>query len=50
MTSTPTTTKLGPDQARLKDLMRSLAEATSTEAPIQCALSTTRRVMSTLYS
>ena len=34
MTSTPTTTKLGPDQARLKDLMRSLAEATSTEAPI----------------
>ena len=34
MTATPTTTKLGPDQARLKDLMRSLAEATSTEAPI----------------
>ena len=34
MTAIPTTTKLGPDQARLKDLMRSLAEATSTEAPI----------------
>ncbi|MDQ3691897.1 MAG: hypothetical protein M3406_18055, partial [Chloroflexota bacterium] len=34
MTTTPTTTKLGPDQARLKDLMRRLAEATSTEAPI----------------
>ena len=34
MTATPTTTKLGPDQARLKDLMRRLAEATSTEAPI----------------
>ena len=34
MTATPTTTKLGPDQARLKDLMRSLAEATSTDAPI----------------
>ena len=34
MTATPTTTKLGPDQARLKDLMRRLAEATSPEAPI----------------
>jgi peptide chain release factor subunit 1 len=34
MTATPTTTKLGPDQARLKDLMRRLAEMTSTEAPI----------------
>ena len=34
MTATPTTTKLGPDQARLKDLMRCLAEATSTEALI----------------
>lgn len=34
MTSTPTTTKLGPDQALLHDLMRRLAEAESTEAPI----------------
>lgn len=34
MTATPTTTKLGPDQARLKDLMRRLAEATPTDAPI----------------
>lgn len=34
MTATPTTTKLGPDQAALKKLMRRLAEATSTEAPI----------------
>lgn len=34
MTATPTTTKLGPDQARLNELMRSLAGATSTEAPI----------------
>jgi peptide chain release factor subunit 1 len=34
MTATPTTTKLGPEQARLRDLMRSLAEPTSTEAPI----------------
>ncbi len=34
MTATPTTTKLGPDQAQLKDLMRRLAEATSTEARI----------------
>lgn len=34
MTATPTTTRLGPDQAYLHDLMRRLAEATSTEAPI----------------
>ena len=34
MAATPTTTKLGPDQARLKELMRSLAESTSTDAPI----------------
>jgi peptide chain release factor subunit 1 len=34
MTSTPTTTKLGPDQALLRDLMRRLAEAESTDAPI----------------
>ena len=34
MSATPPTTKLGPDQALLKDLMRRLAEATSTEAPI----------------
>ncbi len=34
MTATPTTTKLGPDQAFLKDLMRRLAELESTEAPI----------------
>ncbi|MGQ0607576.1 MAG: baeRF10 domain-containing protein [Chloroflexota bacterium] len=34
MTATRTTTKLGPDQAHLKDLMRDLAEATSTEAPV----------------
>src|SRR5688572_3761246 len=34
MTATPTTTKPGPDQAALRDLMRRLAEATSTEAPI----------------
>ncbi len=34
MSATPTTTKLGPDQARIKELMRRLAEATSTEAPI----------------
>ncbi|MGH2417794.1 MAG: Vms1/Ankzf1 family peptidyl-tRNA hydrolase [Candidatus Limnocylindria bacterium] len=34
MTATPTTTKLGPDRAHLRDLMRSLAEQTSTEAPI----------------
>jgi peptide chain release factor subunit 1 len=35
MTSTPTpTTRLGPDQARLRDLMRRLADLTSTDAPI----------------
>jgi len=34
MTATPTTTRLGPDQARIKETMRRLAEATSTEAPI----------------
>lgn len=34
MAPTPPTTKLGPDQARLRDLMRGLAEAESTEAPI----------------
>jgi peptide chain release factor subunit 1 len=34
MSATPTTTKLAPDQAQLKDLMRRLAEITSTEAPI----------------
>jgi Bacterial archaeo-eukaryotic release factor family 10 len=34
MSAIPTTTKLAPDQARLTDLMRRLAEATSTEAPI----------------
>jgi peptide chain release factor subunit 1 len=34
MTATPTTTKLGPEQARIRDLLRRLAEATSTEAPI----------------
>ena len=34
MTATPVTTKLGPDQAQLRDLMRRLAEAESTEAPI----------------
>ena len=34
MTATPTTTKLGPDQAALRDLMRRLAEAESAEAPI----------------
>jgi peptide chain release factor subunit 1 len=34
MSATPTTTKLGPDQARLKDSMRRLAEVESTEAPI----------------
>ena len=37
MTSTPTTTKLGPDQALLRDLLRRLAEAESTEAPILSA-------------
>jgi peptide chain release factor subunit 1 len=34
MSATPTTTRLAPDQAQLRDLMRRLAEATSTEAPI----------------
>jgi peptide subunit release factor 1 (eRF1) len=34
MTATPTTTKLGPDQAFLRGLMRRLAEAESTDAPI----------------
>ncbi|HEX7171409.1 MAG TPA: Vms1/Ankzf1 family peptidyl-tRNA hydrolase [Candidatus Limnocylindria bacterium] len=34
MTSTPTTTKPGPDQAFLHALMRILAEAESTDAPI----------------
>ena len=34
MTATPTTTKLGPDQAAIRDVMRRLAQATSTEAPI----------------
>ncbi len=33
-TTTPTTTQPGPDQARLRDLLRRLAEATSTDAPI----------------
>ena len=34
MTATPTTTKLGPDQAFLRDLMRRLAEIESRDAPI----------------
>jgi len=34
MAATPPTTKIGPDQSRLRDLMRRLAEAESTEAPI----------------
>src|SRR5688572_15948636 len=34
MTATPTTTKPGPDQAALRDLMRRLAEVTSTDAPV----------------
>lgn len=34
MSATPSTTRLGPDQTQLHDLMRRLAEATSTEAPI----------------
>ncbi|MDQ2675020.1 MAG: hypothetical protein M3Y40_10240, partial [Chloroflexota bacterium] len=37
MTATPTTTKLGPDQTFLRDLMRRLAEAESTDAPIVSA-------------
>jgi peptide chain release factor subunit 1 len=34
MTALPPTTKLGPDQARLRAIMRRLAEATCTDAPI----------------
>lgn len=34
MTPTPTTTRLGPDQALLRDVMRRLAEIESTDAPI----------------
>jgi hypothetical protein len=34
MSATPATTKLSPDQAALRDLMRRLAEVTSTDAPI----------------
>lgn len=34
MTATPTTTRLGPDQAFLRDLLRRLADLESTEAPI----------------
>ena len=34
MTAAPTTTKPRPDQVALRNLMRRLAEATSTEAPI----------------
>jgi peptide subunit release factor 1 (eRF1) len=34
MSATPTTTAPGPDQARLRDVMRRLAEVESTEAPI----------------
>jgi hypothetical protein len=34
VTASPRTTKPGPDQVNLKDLIRRLAEATSTEAPI----------------
>ena len=34
MTATPRTTKLGPDQAALREILRGLAEATSTEAHI----------------
>jgi peptide subunit release factor 1 (eRF1) len=34
MSATPATTKLAPDQAQLRDLVRRLAEVTSTEAPI----------------
>jgi peptide chain release factor subunit 1 len=34
MTATPTTTKLGPDQAFLRDLMRRLAELECIDAPI----------------
>ncbi len=42
MTATPTTTKLGPDQAFLRDLMRRLAETESTDAPILSAYIDTR--------
>jgi peptide chain release factor subunit 1 len=34
MTATPITTKPGPEQAKLRELLRRLAEVTSTEAPI----------------
>lgn len=34
MTTIPTTTELGPDQQRLHDTMRRLAEVTSTDAPV----------------
>jgi hypothetical protein len=34
MSALPVTTKLGPDQARLRAVMRRLAEQTSTDAPI----------------
>lgn len=34
MSATPTTTVPGPDQARLLDVMRRLAEVTSTDAPV----------------
>lgn len=37
MTAVPRTTKPGPDQANLKRIIRRLAEATSTEAPIVSA-------------
>jgi peptide chain release factor subunit 1 len=37
MSATPPTTKIGPDQARLRELMRRLAEAESTQAPILSA-------------
>jgi peptide chain release factor subunit 1 len=37
MTATPITTKPGPEQTKLRELMRRLAEATSTEAPIVSA-------------
>ena len=42
MTATPTTTKIGPDQTFLRNLMRRLAEAESTEAPILTAYIDTR--------
>lgn len=37
MTAIPTTTRLGPDQAFLRDLMRRLAEVESTDAPVLSA-------------